>query len=590
MQKPTERKAMNAITALMPTRRLAVIQTGQALESLRDSGHSLPTALGEVVDNSIEAKANNITIQLEEEIARDGKKHVHRIAIVDDGAGMDPDTLHHYLVIGYSSRYMRTDTIGKYGVGAKLAALNFGRRIDVWSRDNARADWLHVYFDLDEAIQAEKLGQEVGLEPPTPKQLPQHFRDLMPSATGTLVVWSRVDRLEEGRHAVNFDELRVELERELSRIFRYFIDGGIKIKVNDNELLAHDPLMRMEGTWADHVLTREKTGEKRSKARREVVDHFAATLIGDDEIKVGRSKARLLVTLYPREVVRKRGMGGDKLAKELRVPENQGSISFVRKNREVSYTNVPRILPSGTLDPDRFIGIEVSFNPDLDDFFGIRNVKRGVEPHGLLRDQIRGLLARHIPIARNTIEEIWGAVSREEQETSGEHAPILEAVKEVDATMPKARAESNLTPEEVDQALKELAQDVGKTDAEEQEKYIEKIKALPYVIESVDFPGNMFISIQHLAGKVIIRLNTRHPFYREMWEPIKQISERDVGTVSGEEAVKAARRTIEALTLLLISYGKAESMHPTPVDQYAELTQYWGQFLSTMLHKVKNVL
>lgn len=579
---------MNASTNSQ--RRLPVIQTGQALESLRDSGHSLPTALGEVIDNSIEAKANNIGIYLEEAVARNGKKHVHRIAIVDDGSGMDLDMLHHYLVIGYSSRYMRTDTIGKYGVGAKLAALNFGRRIDVWSRSNPRADWLHVHFDLDEAIASEKRGDEVGLDAPTVQPVPADFRNIMPNGTGTLVVWSRVDRLEEGRLAANFNDLRVELERELSRIFRYFINGGIKILVNGNELLAHDPLLRMEGTWADHVLSRVKTGGKRSSMRRGAVDHYPATVIGDEVITIDGLKARLIVTLYPKEVIRKRGMGGDSLAKELRVPENQGSISFIRKNREVSYTNVPRILPGGTQDPDRFIGIEVSFNPDMDDYFGIRNVKRGVEPHGLLRDNVRGLLSRHIPTARKMIDDIWGVVSREDQENSGMYAPIMEAVKDADATMPKSRAESDFTPEEVNQVLKELAEDIGKTGREEQDKYIEKIKALPYVIESMDFPGNMFISTQHLAGKVIIRLNTRHPFYREMWEPIKAISERDAGTVSGEEAVKTARRTIEALTLLLISYGKAESMHATPTDQYGDLTQYWGQFLSTLLKKVKNVL
>nr|WP_316640827.1 hypothetical protein [uncultured Roseateles sp.] len=68
------------------------------------------------------------------------------------------------------------------------------------------------------------------------------------------------------------------------------------------------------------------------------------------------------------------------------------------------------------------------------------------------------------------------------------------------------------------------------------------------------------------------------------------ISQRDPGTVSGDEAVKAARRTIEAMSLLLIAYGKAESMHSNPVEQYADLTQYWGQFLGTLLNKVKNVL
>jgi DNA topoisomerase VI subunit B len=583
-------------TNTQPQRRLAVIQTGQALESLRDSGHSLPTALGEVIDNSIEAKANHIAVRLDDGVSRDGRKHIHRIAIADDGSGMDPDILHHYLVIGYSTRYMRTDTIGKYGVGAKLAALNFGRRIDVWSRDDARADWLHVHFDLDEAINEEKLGETAGLDAPTNVKVPDDLRELLPEGTGTLVIWSRVDRLEEGRWAENSNELRLDLERELARIFRYFINGGIKISVNGKELIAHDPLMRMEGTWSDYVLTRENrknSGDKRSRSEKiESFEHFPATVIGEEEIKIGRGKAKVIVTLYPKEVIRKRGVGGDNLAKELRVPDNEGVISFVRKSREVSYTIVPRILPGGVKEQDRFIGIEVTFNPDLDNYFGIRNVKRGVEPHGDLRDKVRTYLKGRITTARNIIDEVWGKVSREEQETTGEHTSILEAVKEVDVTMPKGRAEDDLSPSEVEKALEELANDVLPEDVSEKEKeaYLNKIKSLPHVVESVDFPGNMFISTQHLAGKVIIRLNTRHPFYREMWEPIKLISQRDAGTVSGEEAVSVARRTIEALTLLLIAYGKAESMDSSPAEKYGDLTQYWGQFLSTMLNKVKNVL
>jgi hypothetical protein len=575
-------------------KRIPMILTGQALQSLRDSGHSLPTALGEVLDNSIEAQAHEIFIRLDQSQDRHGKKHVHRIAIADDGAGMNADILHRYLVIGFSTRYMRSDSIGKYGVGAKLAALNFGRRIDVWSRNQAQSPWLHTYFDLDEAIREEEAGEVVGLETPTSEPVPDDLKGLLPSGTGTLVVWSRVDRLEEGRTAANFDELRLELEKELARIFRYFINGGIKIRINDKKLIAHDPLMVMENTWADQLLTEktrtEKTGEKRARSIRQAIDHFPAKVIGDDEIRVAGHKARLLVTLYPKEVIRKRGLGGDKLAKDLRVPENQGAISFVRLNREVSYTTVPRILPAGVQDPDRFIGIEVSFKPDLDDYFGIRNVKRGVEPHGELREKIRNLIAKHIHTARREIDEIWGAVAREVHEKDGEHAPILEAIKEVDNTMPKGRAEGPSDPEEIDRELKELARDVGYETEDEEKAYIERTRSLPYIIESVDFPGNMFISTQHLSGKVIIRLNTRHPFYREMWEPIKALSERDAGVVSGDEAVKAARRTIEALTLLLIAYGKAESMHHTPAEQYGDLTQYWGQFLSTMLNKVKNVI
>lgn len=581
---------MNVETSVAPAlTRIPAIQTGQALQSLRDSGHSLPTALGEPIDNALEAKANLIQIHLEQAINKANKKHVHMIAVSDDGTGMDVETLHRYPVIGFSTRYMQTNTIGKYGVGAKLAALNFGRRIDVWSRIAASSPWLHVYFDLDEALSLETDGGQVGIEPPNELAVPENLTHLLPSGSGTLVMWSRVDRLEDGRTAANFDELRLELEKELARIFRYFISGGIKIKVNDTDLIAHDPLMQFEDSWTDFVLTREATADKKSRSKTPTLQHFPSTIISEKDFVIGGGKVEVTVTLYPKEVVRKRGMGGDKLAKELRVPENLGAISFVRKSREVSYTNVPRIFPAGVQDPDRFIGIEVSFSPELDDYFGIRNVKRGVEPHGELREKIRKILEGALPTARKMLEDIWGVVSREDHDKNGEHSAILVAVKEVDETMPKGRVDDASSPEVVKTAFKQLAQEVVGADEKEQAEYLEKIKSLPYVIESVDFPGNMFISTQHLAGKVLIRLNTRHPFYREMWEPIRQISDRDAGTVSGDEAVKAARRTIEALTLLLIAYGKAESMHHNPAEQYDELTQYWGQFLSTMLKKVKNV-
>ena len=146
------------------------------------------------------------------------------------------------------------------------------------------------------------------------------------------------------------------------------------------------------------------------------------------------------VTLYPTEVLRKRGSGGDKLATKLRVPENEGRISFVRLDREVSYINVPRIFGRAVTPMDRFIGIEVSFRPGLDDYFGIRNVKRGVEPHGELREKIRGILSKYVMTARKEIEEVWGAAAREDVATRGEHSSVLSAAKDADRTLPKGRA------------------------------------------------------------------------------------------------------------------------------------------------------
>ena len=95
---------------------------------------------------------------------------------------------------------------------------------------------------------------------------------------------------------------------------------------------------------------------------------------------------------------------------------------------------------------------------------------------------------------------------------------------------------------------------------------------------------------QHVGGKVIIRINTRHRFYREVWKPLKEIGDSTPGTKYDREVVHTAKRTIETLTLLLITWGKAESMNENPLAQYGELRNYWGMFLDTMMGKVKDVL
>jgi hypothetical protein len=566
---------------------IPVVTTGRALQSLRDSGFSLPAALGEVIDNSIEANANEIAIRLDTNRDRRGKEHVHQIVFVDDGRGMEEETLQRYLQLGFSTRYMSTDTIGKYGVGAKLAALNFGKRIDVWSRTSADEPWLHESFDLDEALEIESKGEPVLLAPPDQSSMPEDVLSLAPKGTGTVVVWSKVDRLDEGRRAPNADELRLEVERELSRIFRHFIRGGIKLTVQGKSLLPHDPLFKMDQTWADDALTQEHDAVPGS--------HFPPmkVLTDKEEIKIGDGSAYLTVTVYPKEVVRERGIGGDSLSKKLRVPENQGCLSFIRLNREIAYTNVPRIFGRAVEDRDRFIGIEVSFDPRLDSFFGVRNVKRGVEPHGELRDKLRAILARYHNSAREEIENHWGAVAKKAKTHKGEHTQLEEAVKNADRTMPKSRAKGPESEKDRGLLIEDLLRDVGITEENEREKYLEKIKDLPFVVESVDYPGTSFIELQHLGGEVgqvIIRMNTRHRFYRDLWEPIRAIAEADASVISQEVAKQTARRTLEALSLLVVAYAKAESMHDSPDDQYRDLRSYWGQFLDTLLGKVKNVI
>jgi hypothetical protein len=566
-----------------PLKREPVIQTVQALLALRDSGYSLPTALAEVIDNSIEAKARNIEVTLHENIGRSGRGYVDYITIVDDGVGMVREDLAKYLVIGFSTRWMRTDTIGKYGVGAKLAALNFGRCIDVWSRQNATSEWLHVNMDLGDMAEAEKRGDPdaVTIAPPVVRKPSEEWVSKPPKASGTIVVWSDVDRLEAGRVHDTFDGLVREARRELARIFREFINGGVRITVNGYVLAAVDPLFLMTNSFADGLLA-----EDAKKNGREVLEHYAPTVIAEAEeiyIKEAGASAFLTVTVAPPAVIRERGKGGDELARGLGLNEAQGLISFVRLKREISYTIVPRILPSGIKEADRFIGIEVYFEPELDEYFGVRNVKHGVVPHGELRNRIRQMLKPFITAARKAIQEQWRERERQSKAAGGEHDTVAERAGEVDKGLPKARA-AEPSQAATMQILRDLAKDVGHDDPAAITAYVEKVSARPFTVVTVDWPGKEFIDIDYLGGsKVVVRVNKRHKFYREVWAQLQLVGD---GEVEASEEMKAlAQRATDAFTLMVIAYARATAMKDDP-EEYEDLSSYWGIFLDTLMSKV----
>ncbi|WP_318508275.1 hypothetical protein [Photobacterium leiognathi] len=56
---------------------------------------------------------------------------------------------------------------------------------------------------------------------------------------------------------------------------------------------------------------------------------------------------------------------------------------------------------------------------------------------------------------------------------------------------------------------------------------------------------------------------------------------------SGSDAVKIAHHAVEGLTLMIITFGKAQTMDENP-HKYEDLTTYWGKFIDTMMEKVKN--
>src|SRR5215210_1158861 len=86
------------------------------IQATRDSGYkSLGSALAELVDNSFEAKATRVAIEIEK-IGSDKTPDV-RVRVTDNGNGMDRHTLRHALQFGWSSRFNHRESHGRYGMG-----------------------------------------------------------------------------------------------------------------------------------------------------------------------------------------------------------------------------------------------------------------------------------------------------------------------------------------------------------------------------------------------------------------------------------------------------------------------------------------
>jgi sensor histidine kinase regulating citrate/malate metabolism len=84
-----------------------LVNDGAALQSMRDSDFDAYSAIGEVIDNALQAEAKNVRIQIDFKThqARRGTEPITAISFGDDGLGMPKDILLKCLQLGYSSRY-----------------------------------------------------------------------------------------------------------------------------------------------------------------------------------------------------------------------------------------------------------------------------------------------------------------------------------------------------------------------------------------------------------------------------------------------------------------------------------------------------
>src|SRR6266568_1676360 len=128
----------------MSVRRYVAVEPSAArlTGSLRDVGYDFPSAVADLVDNSLAAGASRVEIEIEFAGTES------RVLIADDGCGMTANGLAEALRFGSRRVYGRGD-LGRYGLGLKTASLSQCRTVTVVSRGRGSARTAARIIDLD---------------------------------------------------------------------------------------------------------------------------------------------------------------------------------------------------------------------------------------------------------------------------------------------------------------------------------------------------------------------------------------------------------------------------------------------------------
>ncbi len=222
------------------TKRLAdaTPHAASLIESLRDIGYSLETALADIIDNSITAGASSVRIfadTIDEEPA---------IALLDNGSGMSEDELIEAMRPGSKNPRSKREAndLGRFGLGLKSASFSQCRHLIVLTRKDGVT--VGASWDLDRVATSNRWQITMHDDPREVRWSEELVAD------GTLVVWEKLDRLSGGiehdaeRRIAHINAALTYAERHLRLVFHRFMERGappFKIYMNGRKLEPIDP-------------------------------------------------------------------------------------------------------------------------------------------------------------------------------------------------------------------------------------------------------------------------------------------------------------------------------------------------------------
>ena len=564
---------------------------------IRNSALSFSSSLFELIDNSLDhGKAETVDIRLEwlAKNTSSQRNRLKKVAIIDDGNGMDDSILFDALITGKSLTFNRRESIGRFGFGLKASGLNQCRLIEIYSKTN-NGDSYYAVLNYNEFLNGKQF-----IDAPIEKEIPKEYHDII-KKHGTVVIWSDLDIAQP----MNDDDLE-ELRYNIGRTYRKFIGEEIlvlgkngksnrienqnkrTIIVNGFETLPLDPLYytKIPG------YSKDKKSEIYYEAQLSLPIHAAEEL---EDSSVTEGKITIRMSLLPKEwrLARNESARSD-FAYERYIDRNEG-ISILRNGREVLYDKVSGIGPRKEPE-DRWWGMEIEYPATLDQWFQVKNVKVGLEPNKELREKIDAAVRPTIKRCREIIASDFTKheVEKEKEEkkkpSTGGHSPAEDRFKETGLGRP--RIFEALDEDEKDEYYKQLSSRFADFDARVDRARFEELNVKWF--NDYDLPEKgPFIDINAKLGITELSYNIKHVFFRRLNEIMEKLEEivkiKDEGELmdAREEISASVNQLRYSIDLLLGSYTSAHvSMDPYAKQEVKTTLMYLLQQWTTMLQIV----
>ncbi|MGG0836970.1 ATP-binding protein [Bacillus paralicheniformis] len=216
------------------------------IQALRNIGYNAQTAIADIVDNSIDAKAGYIHLEFEYDT---GNSYIR---IEDNGLGMSETELQQAMTIGSKDpREMRAkEELGRFGMGLKTASFSMGKRLCIISKKNGIIS--ERCWDLDYVSHR----NEWILYKSIPIEVRNRIGEIK-GDSGTVVFLDRLDRFcGFGTYKVlkkdsYFSKVK-RIHKYLEMVFHMMLEKGLLITINGNTLYPWNPFLegnprRIEG-------------------------------------------------------------------------------------------------------------------------------------------------------------------------------------------------------------------------------------------------------------------------------------------------------------------------------------------------------